>query len=160
MTREGGNVATLKRQTLKFAPRRSTFRLRCLRKKRPLLGTSGRFFRRHRYSICGTCGRGENKNRGYEKRLSTSRYEFQRLAFNEAPLPSQGSDSPRGVEDLDPGGGQSCNVEKPDAERRTQTLDIPTRVSAEKKRPLLGTSGRFFRRHRYSILRTLGRGKE
>ena len=64
----------------------------------------------------------------YEKRLSTSRYEFRRLAFNEAPLPSQGSDSTRGVGALDPGGGQSCNVEKPDAEIRTQKLDIPTPV--------------------------------
>ena len=51
-----------------------------------------------------------------EKRLSTSRYEFRRLAFNEAPLPGQGSDSPLGVEDPDPGGGQ---VEKLDAETRT-----------------------------------------
>ncbi len=51
-----------------------------------------------------------------EKRLSTSRYEFRRLAFNQAPLPGQGSDSPRGAEDPDPGGGQ---VQKPDAEIRT-----------------------------------------
>ena len=30
----------------------------------------------------------------------------QRLASNEAPLPGQGSDSPWGAEDPDPGGGQ------------------------------------------------------
>ena len=51
-----------------------------------------------------------------EKRLSTSRYEFRRLAFNQAPLPGQGSDCTRAAEDPDPGGGQ---VEKPDAEVRT-----------------------------------------
>ena len=52
----------------------------------------------------------------YEKRLSTSRCEFRRLAFNQAPLPGQGSDCTRAAEDPDPGGGQ---VEKPDAEART-----------------------------------------
>ena len=48
-------------------------------------------------------------------RLS-SRYEFRRLAFNQAPLPGQGLRLPLGVEDPDPGGGQ---VEKLDAETRT-----------------------------------------
>ena len=52
----------------------------------------------------------------YEKRLSTSRCEFRRLAFNQAPLPGQGADSPQGAGDPDPGGGQ---VDKPDAEIRT-----------------------------------------
>ena len=66
--------------------------------------------------------RKENTYLCNEKRLSTSRYEFQRLAFNQAPLPGQGSDSPRGVGVPDPGGGQ---VEKPDAEIRTQSDERP-----------------------------------
>ena len=60
----------------------------------------------------------------YERRLSTSRYEFRRLAVNQAPLPGQGADSPQGAGDPDPGGGQ---VEKPEAEVRTSKPenDIP-----------------------------------
>ena len=62
----------------------------------------------------------EKENLCYEKRLSTSRCEFRRLAFNQAPLPGQGSDCARAAEDPDPGGGQ---VEKPDAEVRTWKKD-------------------------------------
>ena len=67
-----------------------------------------------------------------EERLSTSRYEFRRLAFNQGPLPSQGSDCARAAEDPDPGGGQ---VEKPDAEVRTSKPDN-LRPVRDKKTPI------------------------
>ena len=81
----------------------------------------------------------------YEKRLSTSRYEFRRLAFNQA-LPGQGSDCTRAAEDPDPGGGQ---VEKPDAEARTWKPEDSIPVW-DKKRPDARADGRFFIPHRYT----------
>ena len=102
----------------------------------------------------------EENNPCYEKRLSTSRYEFRRLAFNEAPLPSQGSDSTRGVGDLDPGGGQSCKEEKPDAEIRTQRLDIPIPASAKKTPDREANAGVFSQTPVLDVVSPRGRGKE
>ena len=92
--------------------------------KRSTLGTDERFFHTHthtgtRFQVLAV--KEKKETCCYEKRLSTSRYEFRRLAFNEAPLPGQGSDSPRGAEDPGPGGGQ---VEKPDA-GKSHLVDRP-----------------------------------
>ena len=90
-------------------------------KKRSTLGTDERFFFTHtgtRFQVLAV--KEKKETCCYEKRLSTSRYEFRRLAFNEAPLPSQGSDSQLGVGDLDPGGGQIARLK---ARRRDSHLE-------------------------------------